>query len=269
MSKFVASSPAGYRAAFTLVELLVVIGIVGVLIAMLLPALGKAKREANRSFCLNNIRNMQIAQIQYANDNRGYLVQAGLSHGGVSVDETVAWINTLEQYYRGSSAVSAPDATPAITVRCPADESPHWPGGVAVPLSNPPTYRRTSYGINIFLDRELCPWGPGQSLEAPAGGWYSKITRVRRPSSTIQFVEMAYTGPFAAADHPHVENWAGSNPAVVAATMLEIHSHGGRPRSRESISNYGFLDGHAESLRFSEVFRDLNKFNRFDPALAN
>jgi len=42
----------------------------------------------------------------------------------------------------------------------------------------------------------------------------------------------------------------------------------GRPRNNDAMSNYGFLDGHAESLRFSEVFRDLRKFNRFDPALA-
>jgi len=254
--------------AFTLVELLVVIGIIAVLMAVLLPVLGKARREANRTFCLNNIRNMQLAQVQYSNDNRGYLVQAGLAHGQTMMDDGVSWINTLQRYYRGSNVESNTATNPSITVRCPSDVSPHWPGGATVPQSNPPGYRRTSYGINIFLDRELCPWGPGQEIESPPGGWYAKITRVRRPSSTIQFLEMAYTGPFAGADHPHVENWAGSNPAADAATMMEIHAHGGRPRNNDAMSNYGFLDGHAESLRFSEVFRDLRKFNRFDPALA-
>lgn len=252
--------------AFTLVELLVTIGIIAVLIAVLLPVLGKARREANRAFCLNNIRNMQLAQLQYANDNNGYLVQAGLSHEGADMNEAVGWINTLQRYYRGSE--SDTKTNPSIVVRCPADESPHWPGGATVPGSNPPAFRRTSYGINIFLDRELCPWGPRQSLDMPIGGWYTKITRVRRPAATIQFLEMAQTGQFAAADHPHIENWASGNPVIDASGMLAINAHGVRPKSRESIANYGFLDGHAESLRFSEVFGDLTKFNRFDPYLA-
>jgi prepilin-type N-terminal cleavage/methylation domain-containing protein/prepilin-type processing-associated H-X9-DG protein len=263
MSKLIAYSP---RRGFTLVELLVVIGIVAVLLAILLPTLGKARREANRAFCLNNLRNMQLAQVQYANDNAGYLVQAGLGHGGTAVDESITWVNTLQQYYRGSNLTDATATT--IVARCPSDESPHWPGGVAVPGSNPPAFRRTSYGINIFLDRDLCPWGPQQSINTPPGGWYAKITRVRRPSATVQFLEMATTGSFAASDHPHVENFVGSNPAAVAATMMETAAHGGPRRSWDSRANYGFLDGHAESLRFSEVFRDLNRFNRFDPALA-
>jgi prepilin-type processing-associated H-X9-DG protein len=79
---------------------------------------------------------------------------------------------------------------------------------------------------------------------------------------------MAHVGKFAGADHPHIENWIGANPPAIAATMLEINAHGRRPKSWESAANYGFLDGHAETLSFSQVFRDLRKFNRFDPALA-
>ncbi|HRK31049.1 MAG TPA: type II secretion system protein, partial [Tepidisphaeraceae bacterium] len=186
-------NPTGPRAdsGFTLVELLVVIGVISLLVSLLLPALGKAKQGANRAFCLNNLRTMQMAQLQYANDNRGYLVQAGLSHQGVALEAGVAWINTLQRYYRGSNVESDTLANPSISVRCPSDVSPHWVDGVPVPQTNPPSFRRTSYGINIFLDREMCPWGPRQSLDAPAGGWYAKITRVRKPSSTIQFVEMA------------------------------------------------------------------------------
>lgn len=256
-------------AAFTLVELLVVIGIVAVLIAILLPTLGKARREANRAFCLNNIRNMQIAQMQYANDNNGYLVRAGLAHDGIDPNEPVAWINTLQRYYRGSGDESDTRQSPAIVVRCPSDDSPHWAGGAPVPGSNPPEFRRTSYGINPFLDDELCPWGPGQvAFPRPPGGWYAKITRIRRPASTVQFVEMPYTGRYAASDHFHVENLAGNNVPVVAAGQLQTNAHGGRARSWQAVANYGFLDGHAESLRFSEVFTDLSRFNRFDPALA-
>lgn len=260
--------------AFTLVELLVVIGIVAVLIAILLPALGRARRQADRTHCLNNLRNMQLAQLQYANDNRGYLVQAGLSHGGAGGDEDVAWINTLQQYYRGGNG-SGPANGQRLVTRCPADNSPHWPGGLAVPGSNPPAFRRTSYGINIFLDRALAPWGPKLDPNTPVGGWYSKITRIRQPARTIQFLEMAQTGPYAAADHPHVENWAivgqtnVARSANLAAGMIQTDAHGGLARSPQAVANYGFLDGHAESLTFAEVFRDLHAFNRFDPALAH
>ena len=57
--------------AFTLVELLIVIGIIAALIAILLPALNAAREHARRVVCLSNIRQLDMAWLMYANEHKG------------------------------------------------------------------------------------------------------------------------------------------------------------------------------------------------------
>ena len=69
------------RHAFTLVELLVVIGIIAILISILLPALSRARESANTVQCASNMRQIGVAMRMYSNENNGALVPGDMGAG--------------------------------------------------------------------------------------------------------------------------------------------------------------------------------------------
>lgn len=237
--------------AFTLIELLVVISIIALLIGLLLPALSRARQNGRAAVCMSNIRNLELAHTMYTNDNRGHMVDVGMAHGGSSLGTPESWwINSLESYY-GTELI----------VRSPGDKSPYWPpdqggSGQHVPGSGS-EYRRTSYGVNNYL-----------SSAAPFEPWL-KIDLIPVPSANVHFLMMAELGEFAGADHPHVENWGnGDDSPFRAGRQVEINAWGGEPNTWEARANYGFLDGHAETRSFRQVYEDGFDKNQFDPDVA-
>ncbi|MEM7575929.1 MAG: prepilin-type N-terminal cleavage/methylation domain-containing protein [Planctomycetota bacterium] len=224
--------PLGHDRAFSLIELLVTVSLIALLIGLMLPVLGQAKRQGQRAGCLANLRSIEQAHHAYAIDHGGQML--GTSHGA-------SWIEALRSY------------SEALVMRSPVDTSPHFPGGDTVGG----TYRQTSYALNYWL-----------SPDNPAGT--KRIDRIAAPSAVVHITLLTFTGSNAANDHVHPHLWQsaipGNTPAV-AASEVQIHAYTGRPADARSLSGYGFLDGHAEARAFDTVFTD-DQTNQFDPAVA-
>ena len=269
------------RHGFTLIELLVVIAIIALLISLLLPALSAARRSSQALKCLNNIRQLEQAHVLYYNANKEYFVDAGLPHGGGLADFRTSWPITLADYNGGP-----------LILHSPVDKSIYWPiseGGtvngyslsqaldLAAAGQNPTGQiaRWTSYGLNSFTTRYAVPSVTGPNGGRFLGPW-DRISLIARPVATVHFLMMTFghegdTGGFYLSDHVHPEDWDAAGVQWVpnaASGQCEIAAHGGKDRTWDAKSNYGFLDGHAQTLRMRDVYK-AHFDNRFFPDYAH
>jgi len=231
--------------AFTLIELLVVVAILALLVAILLPSLSRAQEQSRSAACLSNMRSLGLAVQMYAMNNKGFLVNFGLSHGG-SVDENETWLNTLRREYRDR-----------LVARCPSDRSPYW----TQPHPVTRQVRRCSYGVNDYLSGRVDGYED-----------FRRLDRIRRPATTIMFVELNETTDYASSDHVHPSNWVMLEREA-ARNELALDRHAGK-------ANYAFADGHAETFRFERTYRKKSmrregsrlviewEHNLYDPKVA-
>jgi prepilin-type N-terminal cleavage/methylation domain-containing protein len=150
----------GKRAAFTLVELLVVIAIIGILIALLLPALGRAREQTRRVRCLSNMRQLTIAWLNYAQNNRGKLV--GADTGLHDWD----WVRAGDDLDSLKTGLLWPYINNAEVFHCPNDRI---------------DWRRT-YSINSWLNGE----GPPAENEQYVA---TNLAQIKYPTRTFVFIE--------------------------------------------------------------------------------
>jgi prepilin-type N-terminal cleavage/methylation domain-containing protein len=114
--------PAKNRRAFTLIELLVVIAIIGILAALLMPALGKAKNQAGKVTDLNNLKQIMIALHVYASDNGDVLASPNWDNGGESLPGWLYTPNLNGQVFDQQAGVLWPTLLSPKIYICPADD---------------------------------------------------------------------------------------------------------------------------------------------------
>ena len=232
------------RRAFTLVELLVVIAVIGILAALLFPALSAAKAKARRTTCMNNLRQINLGMRMYCDDSSDASPTTGHAQFG-----TPAWSSYRKQMSSYVGVNGEPSAQDKLFA-CPADAFylemtkygafAYNTSFVRKSLHEQPLFDYSSYGFNGGSDSKAFTFTGTPGI----GG--QKLSSIKEPSKTVLIAE-------APAFYPY--SWHEPIPTP-GAQMID----GGGMIFNDAKNMVSFVDGH---VSFIKIYWKTNAPNGF------
>lgn len=214
------------RHAFTLIELLVVISIIALLISILLPALGSARKAARNAQCQGNLHNMMVAFGVYASEEKEWIMPVIMGNAGEGASTTWGrqgawWLLRIRKYLPNTGSIQTYDHGKASVLRCPT-------------IVSTGSHLEVTYGLN-----QDAGWGPVGQWGYPTPVRYSQI---QRPSEKIL---VADGNRYAKGDYSahFLKCYASWMDNTTNGQWLVSLRHTG------DSANYSFVDGHVSASK--------------------
>jgi len=227
-------APPTASLAFTLVELLVVIAVIGILAALLLPTLARGKACAWRADCASNLRQLGLATQMYWDDNNGNCFQW---YDGVTNNGELYWFGWLGTGKEGQRPI---DLSAGVLYRYLA----------ASKVRLCPALNYTLPQFKLKADSPVCSYGYNVLLSPGSSATSVSISRVRRPTETAAFADAAQVNDFqspASRANPMLEEWYYlDNPTNYPSPNYYPHGHFRHSRKATVV----FCDSHVGSEGF-------------------